>query len=121
MDKFPTNLKFSSQQQEAIDLEIDKLFKKGFIKKCEHENKELISPICFTPKKDGGYYLILNLKHLNEDIEFYHFKTETFADILKLVKPNCYTVSLDIKNAYYAIPVEEEYQKYLKFMWKGKL
>ena len=29
--------------------------------------------------------------------------------------------SLDIKNAYYAIPVAEENKKYLKFMWKGKL
>ena len=29
--------------------------------------------------------------------------------------------SLDIKDAYYTIPVAEEYQKYLKFMWKGKL
>ena len=30
-------------------------------------------------------------------------------------------VSLDVSNAYYTIRVAEEYQKYLKFMWKGKL
>ena len=65
--------------------------------------------------------MILNLKDLNEDVEFSHFKMETFADILKLVKSNCYMASLDIKDAYYTIPVAEEYQKYLKFMWKGKL
>ena len=46
---------------------------------------------------------------------------ETFSDILKLVKSNCYMASLDFKDAYYTIPVAEEYQKYLKFMWKGKL
>ena len=47
---------------------------------------------------------------------------ETVADILKLVKSYCYMTSLDmIKGAYYTIPVAEEYQTYLKFMWKGKL
>ena len=30
-------------------------------------------------------------------------------------------VALDIKDAYYSIPVEESFQKYLKFVWKGIL
>ena len=77
MDKIPSSLKFSSLQQEVIDLEIDKLPKKGVVKECEHENGEFISPIFVTPKKDGGYRLILNLKDLNEDVKFSHFKMET--------------------------------------------
>ena len=46
---------------------------------------------------------------------------ETLNNILKLIKPKCYMASLDIKNAYYMIPVVEEFQKYLTFIWKGKL
>ena len=42
LDKIPSNPKFSSQQQEIIDLEIDKLLKKGVIKECEDENGEFI-------------------------------------------------------------------------------
>ena len=68
MDKIPSNPKVSSLKQEAIDLEIDKLLKKGVIKECEHENGEFISPIFVTDKKDGGYLLILDLKDLNEDV-----------------------------------------------------
>ena len=77
-----------------IDLEISK---------CEHENGEFLSPIFGTPQKNGGYRLILNLKHLNEDAEYCQYKLETFADILKLVKSNCYMASLDIKDAYLCI------------------
>ena len=116
MDKIPSDPKFSSQQQKIVNLEIDKLLKKGVMKVREHENGEFISPIFVTSKKDVGYCLILNLKDLNEDVEFCHFEIETFDDILKLFKSNCYMVSLDIKDAYYTIPVAEEYQKYLKFM-----
>ena len=41
--------------------------------------------------------------------------------ILKLVERNCYMAALDLKDAYYSIPVEESFQKCLKFVWKGIL
>ena len=41
--------------------------------------------------------------------------------ILALVERNCYMVALDIKDAYYSIQVEENSQKYLKYIWKGRL
>ena len=34
---------------------------------------------------------------------------------------NCFMTSLDIKDAYFSLPVDESFQKYLKFYWKGKL
>ena len=40
-------------------------------------------------------------------------------EILELVKKNCYMTALDIKDVYYSIPVEESFQKYLNFVWKG--
>ena len=45
---------------------------------------------------------------------------ETLNHILKLITPNCYIACLDIKDAYYTIPVEEEFQQHLKFISKGK-
>ena len=86
-----------------------------------HEEGEFISPIFVTPKSDGGYRLILNLKSLNEYIDIEHFKMHGLKEILKLVERNCYMAALDIKDAYYSIPVEESFQKYLKFVWKGML
>ena len=121
MDKIPINPNFTSEKEKAIDSEIEKLLKKGVIKECEHEEGEYISPIFVSPKKDGGYRLILNLKNLNNYVQYSHFKMETLNRILKLIKLNCYMASLDIKDAYYTIPVAEEFQKYLKFIWKGKL
>ena len=44
---------------------------------------------------------------------------ETINSILKLVRPNCYMASVDIKD--YSIPVSEHDQKYLKFMFDGQL
>ena len=30
-------------------------------------------------------------------------------------------VSIDLKDAYYSVPIHKDYQKYLKFQWRGKL
>ena len=38
-----------------------------------------------------------------------------------MVEKNCFIASLDIKNAYYSIPVDASSQKYLKFIWKEQL
>ena len=77
-----------------------------------------MSPIFVTTKNDGGYRLILNLKNLNENI---HFKMHSLKEILKMVETNCFMTSLDIKDAYYSIPIDESSQKYLKFKWKEQL
>ena len=39
-------------------------------------------------------------------------------EVLKLIERNCYMAALDNKDAHYYIPVEESFQKYLKFIWK---
>jgi hypothetical protein len=66
-------------------------------------------------KKDGEYRMILNLKDLNLDIEYYHFKMETFETTLKLIKLNSYMASIDIRHAYYSVPIADEHKKFLCF------
>ena len=46
---------------------------------------------------------------------------ETIYSILTVITPNCYKAKRDIKGAYYSIPILEEHQKYLKFLFGGKL
>ena len=83
---------FSTEQIHAIDLEVSELLKKGVIRKAHHSNKEYISPIFVRPKKDNRWRMILNLKELNKNVEYFHFKTETLKNALALVKPNFFCV-----------------------------
>ena len=38
-----------------------------------------------------------------------------------MITPGCYIAKIDIKDAYYSIPILPEHQKYLKFFFRGKL
>ena len=64
--------------------------------------------------------MILNLKELNTWIHYHHFKMDSIHTFVQLMKPHCYMGSIDLKDAYYSIPVLPEHQKYSKFVWDNK-
>ena len=48
-------------------------------------------------------------------------KWQLSTPVLNLITPNCFMAKVDIKDAYYSVPIMEEHQKYLKFWFKGEL
>ena len=58
----------------------------------------------------------LNLKPLNEFVSYHHFKMDTIQTALKLMRPGSFMTSVDLKDAYYSVPVAKEDRKYLKLV-----
>ena len=57
--------------------------------------------------------MILNLKKLNKVSEYNHFKMDTLKTALNLIYPGAFMAKLDIKDAYYSVPIKQEDQKLL--------
>ncbi len=117
----PTQREFSPDENQAIDAEIKKLLEKGVLVQSSHEHDEFISTIFVRPKSDGSHRMILNLTKLNEYLEYHHFKMDSIYTITHMMTPGCYMAKLDIKDAYYSVPIHPDFQKYLKFRWHGTL
>ena len=112
---------FNSKEQLIVHEEINKLLQKGVIKESQNEHREFISPIFLRPKPDGSYRTILSLEFFNEFVEYHHLKMDTLESAIRIIKPNSYMASIDLKGAYYTVAIAEEHQKYLKFLFDGKL
>ena len=112
---------FSQDQTDAIDTEMKELLRKKVVVPCSHSAGEFISPIFVVPKKDNKFRMILNLKKLNESVDHHHFKMETLKYALSLVSQNCFFCSLDLRDAYFSVPVSPQSQEFLKFVWKDTL
>ena len=91
------------------------------IKVSSQEPGEYISTIFLRPKNDGSHRVILNLKQFNTFVEYHYFKMDTLDAVLKMMKPRCFMTSVDLRDAYYTVPVHSEHQKFLKFMFNGIL
>ena len=73
------------------------------------------------PKPDGSYRMILNLRAFNEFVQYHHFKMDTLEMAVKMMKPGCFMASIDLKDAYYTVPISHAHQQYLKFIFNGTL
>ena len=107
--------KLNSTEENIIDAEILRLCEKGVFEETSHCKGEFVSPIFTRRKKDGTYGLILNLKEFNENVEYHHFKMKRIQSVINMVIPNCFMASVDIKDAYYSVPIAPEHRKYLRF------
>jgi hypothetical protein len=97
------------------------MLEKGVIVESSEEHDQFVSNIFTRPKRDGGCRVILNLKNLNNSIEYHHFKMDTVHSCINLMNKNCFMASLDLKDAYYSVSIHPDYQKFLKFRWKNTL
>ena len=85
-----------------------------------HEPGEFVSPIFLRSKKDGSFHMVLKLKNLNKFVVYHHFKMDTIWSAVNMMKQNCFMASIDLKDAYYSVPICVEQQTFLKFIWKGE-
>ena len=112
---------FSKTECQVIENEISNLLEMNVISELQHTAGEIISPIFIVPKKNGEFRMIHNLKKLNEKVSYYHFKMDTFESSLHLIRKDVFMASVDVRHAYYMVPIAVEQQKFLRFVWKGKL
>ena len=91
--------KFNDKETMVIESEVMNLLKMNVIEKVQSCENEFISPIFVRPKKNGEYRMILNLKELNKNVQYHHFKMDTFATALNLIKQNSFIASVDLRHA----------------------
>ena len=46
---------------------------------------------------------------------------DTSTTTVRLVKKDCFMACLDLKDAYYSVPIAKKDRKYLRFKWQGQL
>jgi len=103
-----------------ITKEIDSLLQMGVIETCQPSDDEYISPVFMVQKSDGSFRKILNLKKLNEFVEYEHFKMENLQMACALITPGCYMTSVDLMKAYYSVAIRKSSRKYLRFKWNDQ-
>ena len=117
----PREICFSDHESSMITDEIAKMLQKGAIVETHHSKGEYISNIFLRPKKDGSFRPIINLRGLNAFVAYHHFKMETIRYAIQLVRLNCFMASIDLKDAYFSVPIAKEHRKFLRFQWQNKL
>lgn len=119
--RLPDEPNWSNREIESLKNSINELLSIGAISECDSCDGQFVSKIFLVPKPDGSMRLILNLKQLNTFIEATHFKLEDKSTVMRLLQKGYFMTKLDLKNAYYLVPIHESHRKFLRFQFLGKL
>lgn len=120
-NKPPQSKKFTNTEIKEIKKSIESLISINAVNKCKPRNDQFISPYFLVPKPNNRTRFILNLKSLNKFISPPHFKLEDYRSVKNIVTPNLYMAVVDLKDAYFVIPINQSHRKYLRFIFEGNL
>ena len=112
----------SSQEQNlALQSELTELLGKNAISRVPHgeENRGFYSRYFLVPKKTGGMRPILDLSLFNESIVTRPFHMLTIKRVLECVRPGDFCVSVDLKDAYFHVPIIPKHRQFLRFSFQG--
>lgn len=117
--EFPRPYRMNVEQSKFIDEELEALVNKGVIESVEDPSGHYVSNIFLRPKPNGSFRMIIDLSLLNNDIEKKHFKMQHLEVAIDLLSRNCFMASIDLKDAYYSVPIAVESRKFLCFQWRN--
>lgn len=109
--------RFSKSETLSTSLEIQKMLGKNVIRVVPPKPGQVVSHIFLRPKKDGSFRPIVNLREVNKWVEYQHFKMEGLPIAKEILQKGDFMVKLDMKDAYFCLPIAERDQHLLCFDW----
>ena len=103
----------------ALAQEILKMMDKGALEIVRDPDPGFYSRLFLVEKVTGGWRPVIDLSRLNVLIRQTPFKMETMATTMASVREGDFLASVDLKDAYFQIPVHQESRKFLRFFVGG--
>ncbi|UYV77846.1 K02A2.6-like [Cordylochernes scorpioides] len=91
-----------------VQSELEKMVKQGIVTKIYHETEWSHPMVVVKKKKSGQIRICLDPRKLNEALVGRHFQTPAPAELLHEIPKSKYYTVLDVKSAYWHIPVAKE-------------
>ena len=118
---YPPETKFSYDDEIHCKNAVSDLLSKGAIKKCNPCEGQFLSTYLLRDKPNGDKRFILNLKNLNRYVKNDHFKMEDKKTVIYFLNQGDYMATIDLKDAFFIIPIHKKYRKFLRFSFQGNL
>ena len=117
----PSTKANSAQERDLILEEINSLLAKDAIEEVPMSELCYSSNMFLVVKKSGGKRPVLNLRPLNNFVRNETFKLEGIHLLKDFLKHSYFMAKLDMRDAYYSIPVDKQLRRYMQFIFVGKL
>ena len=120
LQRTPVHFSTTLEQEMLKHDAAQEMLSKGVIEVIHDVNSPgMYHRLFMRPKPDGTLRPIIDLSPLNKMIHNETFKMETPASIRQALQVGEHTLQLDLKDAYFHIPIKRAYRKYMRFTANG--
>lgn len=99
--------------REIVDRQVDEWIKDGVV---EPSSSEFASPVVVTKKKDGTPRVCIDYRRINRVIERDKYPIPLIEDQIDALKDSRIFSTLDLRNGFFHVSVNEESRKYTSFV-----
>ena len=103
-----------------LEEEIAALLEKGACQEVPFSSPGFYGRLFVVPKLTGGWRPVLDLSRLNDFLVAPKFRMETPTSLREALRPGDWAASIDLKDAYFHIPIAARDRKWLRFRWRDK-
>ena len=114
----PNRIK-SSKEANFISEEVKKLVSKSVLIPVKDKPK-FVLPLSCVPKKNGKNRLVSDCRHVNDYIQCPSFNQEGITAVEALIEESDELFTVDLKDGFYHIEVQEEFRTFLGICWNGQ-
>lgn len=105
--------RLSPSEREEVNAQIDEWLAEGII---QPSISEYASPVVLVRKKDGAARLCVDYRHLNKKILKDRYPLPLIEDEIDLLQGALLFTTLDLRNGFFHVAVEESSRKYTAFV-----
>lgn len=111
----------SHAEAQQMDLPIANLLAKGAVREVQSQDDQFTSTLFLVQKENGEFRPVINLRALNRFLGKESFKMEGLQVVRSRLQKGDFMMKLDLKDAYYAIPIHPSHRKYLRFVYRDRV
>jgi len=115
----PVVLPRNQIKRQALLDAVQDLEAKAAVVRCQTIEPAFFAHLFVVPKKNGGWRPVIDLSVLNRFLTVPKFKMETVQSIRSQLQQGEYVVIMDLQDAYFHLPIRQNFQKFLKFCIMG--
>jgi len=104
-----------------MDLAIANLLAKGAVREVQSQDNQFISTLFLVQKENGEFHPVINLWVLNRFLKKESLKLDGLQVVRSLLQKGDFMMKLDLKDAYYAIPIHPSHRRCLQFLYQDRV
>ena len=110
----------NKEKFQALQAEVLEMLQKGAIEPVTQLGPGFYNRLFLVKKASGAWRPVLDVSRLNKFVKKTRFSMETTQSVISAIRREDWMVSMDMKDAYFHVPIHPESRKYLRFVFNGK-